>query len=74
MASKAFRLAELQERRERSRRAEIDAVLAEFGGNTDAMAEALLHCRQWLRRLVDAGEMIQQGKPFIVMGAGPYYI
>ena len=57
MASRTTRLAEFQEGRERSRRAEIDAVIAEFGGNTDAMAEALLHCRR-LRQFVDAGEMI----------------
>lgn len=70
--------AELREQMEQSRQAKIDAVIAEFGGDTDAsaalthMAEALLHYRQWLRQLVDAGEMIQRGKPFIVMGPGPY--
>ena len=68
MASKAARLAEFRERMEQCRQAQIDAVIAEFGGDTDAsaaltrMAEALLHYRQWLRQLVDAGEMIQRWK------------
>jgi acetoin utilization deacetylase AcuC-like enzyme len=69
----------IKEQIERDRQAEIDAVIAEFGGDADAptaltgMAQALLHYRHWLRQLVDAGEMIRQGKPFIVMGAGPYW-
>jgi hypothetical protein len=60
-------------------RARIDAVIAEFGGDTDApvalahMAEAILRYRHCLRQFVDAGEMIAQGKPFIVMGPGPYW-
>ena len=76
---KAINVAGLLKQMEQCRQAQIDAVLAEFGGDTDAsaaltrMAEALLHYRQWLRQLVDAGEMIQQGKPFIVMGPGPYW-
>jgi hypothetical protein len=35
--------------------------------------KALLSYRHWLRQLVDAGEMIRQGKPFIVMGPGPHW-
>jgi len=59
-------------------RARIDAVIAEFGGDTDApaalarMAEAILHYRHCLRQFVDAGEMVAQGKQFIVLGPGPY--
>jgi hypothetical protein len=65
---------EWREQREQHRQAEIDAVITEFGGDTDApaaltrMAEAMLSYRHWLRQLVDAGEMIREGKPFIVMG------
>jgi hypothetical protein len=76
---KAINVAGLLKQMEQCRQAQIDAVLAEFGGDTDAsaaltrMAEALLHYRQWLRQLVDAGEMIQRGKPFIVLGPGPYW-
>jgi hypothetical protein len=46
--------------------AEIDAVIGEFNGDTDAlaaltrMAEALLSYRHWLRQLVDGVEMVQQ--------------
>jgi hypothetical protein len=67
------------ERREQQRQAEIGAVIAEFGGDTDApaaltrMAEAMLSYRHWLRQFVDAGEMIRQGKPFVVMGPGPHW-
>jgi hypothetical protein len=67
------------ERREQDRQAEIDAVITEFGGDTDApaaltrMAEAMLSYRHWLRQFVDAGKMIRQGKPFIVMGPGPHW-
>jgi hypothetical protein len=70
---------EAREQREKQDRAQVAAVIAEFGGDTDAsttlirMAEALLHYRHWLRQFVDAGEMIQQGKRFVVMGPGPYW-
>ena len=63
----------------RKRQAEIDAVVAEFSANIDAlaalirMAVALLAYRHWLRQIVDAGEMIAQGKPFVVMGPGPHW-
>lgn len=65
MTAKALRLAE---RMEQSRQAKIDAVIAEFGGDTDAsatltrMAQALLHYRHWLQQFVDAGEMIRRGR------------
>jgi hypothetical protein len=61
------------ERMERERQAVIDSVVAEFDADPIRMAEALLHYRHWLRQIVVAGEMIQQGKPFIVMGPGPHW-
>jgi acetoin utilization deacetylase AcuC-like enzyme len=70
---------EAREQREQDDRARIDAVIAEFGGDTDApaaltrMAQALLDYRHLLQQFIDAGEMIQQGKPFIVMGPGPHW-
>jgi hypothetical protein len=73
MSSKAARSVAFDpERVKRKRRAEIDSVIAEFGGDTDApaalarMAETLLHYRHVLRQLADAGEMIREGKPFIL--------
>jgi acetoin utilization deacetylase AcuC-like enzyme len=78
MSSKAARAVTFDlERVKQKRRAEIDSVIAEFGGDADApaalasMAETLLHYRHVLRQLLDAGEMIREGKPFIVMGPGP---
>jgi acetoin utilization deacetylase AcuC-like enzyme len=70
---------EWREQREQDDRARIDAVIVEFGGDTDAsatltrMAQALLDYRHLLRQFIDAGEMIREGKPFIVMGPGPHW-
>jgi hypothetical protein len=75
-APKSIKAVAIKEQIARERQAEIDAVIAEFGGDTDAataltgMAQALLHYRHCLRQLADAGEMIREGRPFIVMGAG----
>jgi hypothetical protein len=75
-APKSIKAVAIKEQIARERQAEIDAVIAEFGGDTDAataltgMAQALLLC---LRQLVDAGAMIQQGKPFVVLGPGPHW-
>lgn len=76
---KAVKVARIEERLEQHRQGQIDAVIAEFGGDTDApaalarMAQTLLDYRHWLRQFVDAGEMVQQGKPFIVLGPGPHW-
>jgi hypothetical protein len=78
-APKPIKPVAIKEQIELERQAEIDAIIAEFGGDTDAataltgMAQALLHYRHCLRRLADAGEMSQQDKPFIVMGPGSYW-
>jgi hypothetical protein len=70
---------EAREQREQDDRARIDAVIAEFGGDTDVaatltrMAQELLDYRHLLRQFIDAGEMIREGKPFIVMGPGPHW-
>jgi hypothetical protein len=79
VAPKAINVAEIMKQRRRERQAEIDAVIARFGGDTDAplalarMAETLLHYRHWLRQLADGVEMVQQGKPFIVLGPGQHW-
>jgi hypothetical protein len=70
---------EWREQREQEDRARIDAVITEFGGDTDAaatmtrMAEAMLSYRHLLRQFIDAGEMIREGKPFIVLGPGQHW-
>ena len=38
----------ITERIDRDCRVRIDAVLAEFNGNVDAMAEEILYWRSWL--------------------------
>lgn len=81
MPSKAIKAiaSSAAERVARKRQAEIDAIIAEFGGAADApaalgsMAAALLGYRRWLRQLVDAGKMIEQGKPFAIIGPGPHW-
>jgi hypothetical protein len=62
-----------RERREQQDHARIAAVIAEFDSDLARMAKALLDYRHILRQFIDAGEMIQQGKPFIVMGPGPHW-
>ena len=70
---------EWREQFEQERRAKIDAVIVEYGGHTDAaatlarMAQALLDYRHLLRQFIDAGEMIREGKPFIVLGPGQHW-
>jgi hypothetical protein len=64
---------EAREQREQEDRARIDAVIAEFGGDMTRMARALLDYRHLLRQFIDAGEMIREGKPFIVMGPGSHW-
>ena len=77
-AAIAFQQQRAQERAQECQ-AQIDAVIAEFGGETDQqaalarMAGELLYWRHCLRQLGDAVGMIKQGKPFIVMGPGPYW-
>jgi hypothetical protein len=68
-----------KERFARERQAQIDTIIAEFGGAADApatlirMAQALLDYRHALRQFIDAGEMVRQGAPFVVMGPGRYW-
>ena len=57
---------------EQHRRARIDTVIAEFDGDSARMAQALLDCRHLLRQFIDAGELVREGKLFIVLGPGPY--
>jgi hypothetical protein len=64
---------EWREQREQEDRARIDAVIAEFGGDMTRMAQTLLEYRHLLRQFIDAGEMIREGKPFIVLGPGQHW-
>jgi hypothetical protein len=64
---------EWREQREQDDRARIDAVIAEFDGDIARMAQALLDYRHLLRQFIDAGEMIREGKPFIVTGPGLHW-
>jgi hypothetical protein len=66
-------IADFKEQYERNRQAEIDLIVAEFGGDPARMAEALLYYRHWLRQLVDAGELIRRGEPFAIIGPGPHW-
>jgi hypothetical protein len=70
---------EWREQREQHQHERIAEVVAEFGGDADAsatlsrMAQALLDYRHLLQQFIDAGEMIREGKPFIVMGPGRHW-
>ena len=56
------------EEEERRRRA---AVVAEFGGDTDAMAGEILRCREALNKLADAAALARAGEPFGLIYPGP---
>ena len=69
---------EWREQREQGDRARIAAdCLVRWRyrcrGSIDRMAQALLDYRHLLRQFIDAGEMIRDGKPFIVIGPGPHW-
>lgn len=48
-------------------------VIAEFGGDPHAMADAILRYRYALKQLADAIGLIRQGAPVIVVPPGPYW-
>jgi hypothetical protein len=78
MSSKAIDLTALRERREQESQARFDAVIAEFGGKTDApaaltrMAEELLYWRRRMQLIAEVIAKVQAEEPFVIMGAGRY--
>ena len=79
MPSKALDVAALREQRKQECQARIDAVIAEFGGETDApaaltrMAEELLYWRRRMQLIADVVAKVQAEEPFGIIGAGPHW-
>lgn len=67
------RLREACERSQRLERARIDVVVAEFGGDVDAMAREILSWRRHVRQLEEVVAKVRTGEPFVVMGAEPHW-
>ena len=64
---------EWREQREQDDRARIDAVIAEFNGNVDAMAEELLYWRSRMKQIAEVVAKVQAEEPFAILGAGPHW-
>jgi hypothetical protein len=79
MPSKPIKVAALRERADRDCRAQIDAVIAEFGGEADAsaaltrMAEEILYWRSRMQLLSDVVAKVRTEEPFAIIGAGSYW-
>jgi hypothetical protein len=60
-------------------RARIDAVIADFGGGTDApaalrrMAEEVAYWRIRMQLISDVVAKVRSEEPFAVLGAGPHW-
>ena len=58
---------------EQERQQQRAAVIAEFAGDTDAMAAEILRYRHVLNQLADVVTWAQAGAPFGVIAPGPYW-
>ena len=73
--AKVLDAAALTAQREQKRQARIDAVITEFGGETDApaaltrMAEELLYWRRRIRLIAEVVAKVQAEEPFAIIGA-----
>jgi hypothetical protein len=63
----AQNLTELRCRRERDEQRNRDQIVAEFGGNPQAMVDEILRYRRGLVQLVDAVDLMQRGAPFFAI-------
>jgi hypothetical protein len=50
-----------------------ERVIAEFAGDLNAMAAAILRYRHAVVQLFDAVDWMRQGAPFIALGPGPHW-
>ena len=64
---------DLKQRRDEENQALVDEVIAEFGGNANAMAQEILYWRSRMRQLTEVVGKIQSEEPFAIVGAGPYW-
>jgi hypothetical protein len=63
----------ITERIDRDCRARIDAVLAEFNGDVDRMAEEILYWRSRMKQIAKVVAKVQAEEPFAIIPAGPHW-
>jgi hypothetical protein len=65
--------AEFRRQCEQEEQQRCHEVIAEFGGDPHAMADAILRYRYALKQLAEAINWARQGAPVVVVGPGPYW-
>jgi hypothetical protein len=65
--------AECRRRREQGEQRDRDRVIAEFGGDPQALADEVLRLRRALKVIADAVGLAQQSAPFALIWPGPYW-
>jgi hypothetical protein len=78
-AKRLLKWQEWQQQREQQCQARIDAVIAEFDGESDAsaaltrMAEELLYWRHRMGLIAEVVSRVRSEEPFAIIGAGPHW-
>jgi hypothetical protein len=70
---RARHFAEHKHERKQEDQARRDQVIAEFGGDPNAMADEILRYRRGVAQLEEAIGWARQGAPFTVIAPGPYW-
>jgi hypothetical protein len=69
----ALNLAELRHRREQDEQRDRDQVVAEFGGDPQAMADEILRLRHGMSLLAKGVDWVKSGAPFAMLPPGPLW-
>jgi hypothetical protein len=70
---------QFQQQREQEARAQVEGLIAEFNGESDAagaltrMGEEILYWRHRMGLIADVVAKIQHEEPFAILGAGRYW-
>jgi hypothetical protein len=70
---RTFRIAEIKQEREHEEQERRDAVIAEFGGDLQALADEILRYRHSLALVARTIDWMQRGAPFGIVNPGPYW-
>jgi hypothetical protein len=70
---RAQHFAEFRRQREQEEQEHRDTVIAEFGGDSQAMADEIRRLRRGLAQIASAVDWARQSAPFIAMGPGPHW-
>jgi hypothetical protein len=61
------------QKRKQDEQEQLDRVVAEFGGDPNAMAQEILRYRHAEAQLASAIAWVQKGAPFAIIGPGKYW-